>query len=90
MLLYDSVVNAKMQSDPEFAQVEQEVRSIENAINQLRPRVPGLEATLRGLTESGAYAGRTQMEVDQVRASLAELETRHRGAMANRDALLKK
>lgn len=90
MGLYDKGVNGKMESDPEFAKAELEVRDLERQLNILKPEVDALESRVKNLTESGSYAGRAQFELDQKRTRLSDVRTRLEGAWANRDELLKR
>jgi len=85
---YDKGVNGKMESDPEFAKAELEVRHLERQLNTLKPEVDLLESRVKNLTESGSYAGRAQLELDQKRTRLSDVRTKLEEAWANRDALL--
>ncbi len=90
MGIYDQGVNGRMASDPQFAEAEKEVRSLERRFNILKPEVDTLEARVKSLTEYGGQAPRAQWEFDQARARLADLRAKLEEAWANRDALLKK
>jgi len=101
MTLYDSAVNEKMRTSPEFAAAENRVRGLERETNVLSPRVDELTIRVAELSkqlsfsDSDSLSGRRlAFSLDQARAdlkgatiSLANVRAQLAEAISERDAL---
>lgn len=102
MALYDSAVNEKMRSSPEFAEAENKVRRLERETNALGPRVDELTRQVADLERQfgnsdqshpvgrqvGMTLDRARADLERATEQLTNVRAQLAEAIAERDAFL--